>query len=790
VTVFRLSSDTADRREILRRLVAGGAPPPGPTLSEIISVEILGDVRVPDPAGDGQQGTKGKGWVAKITTPFRVSQTFRPRDIIFEEDSPGFNDASGVEKVATRTFRAGEQMRLQFVQGSVPPSNTLRLASQVGPNLEIYVSLEQCAYAGRPVRVRALDGFYGPGSVGGAVANVVNNSTRAHHEPQVGWLDYAGRAVGATMTVEALVKSVFARSGQQAAAVGFYAKDASGHTTPEVIVGAPVLSDVINGQVAGTARPEVWRATIDTSGLNPGDACNLFLNVYPWVGPKWSMEANGILFPSPRADAALRFVADRDGTYGGVYAYVNAQTGVDATGVASLNPATARATPCATIDGALSKIKAFNAAPGAGRIVHNDIGGGCARLMDNAGAAYAHVMTATVLRTGGIGFCTIEADPLNAAAASISQPTANIDIASGIRFRVPVDFGAAGIWGNSNANSFVIYDGFPVTPSGTYPNYKINAAYMLNVPIQGTAANKAISQSFNNNAHLALVAGCSGVGTGTCAAAVMTANFFTGINWSLNILGSNPDIVQGAICYNNRFMKLGTTGGCYASRTGGPRGVALVQNVFEPVFIGSCLRIGGDSELNEFENFNCQLNTIPGPTATGGDGGARFNVAYNDVAAAARLNKEAILLFNNFNNTNTKTDTFDGTIVDPTGRTGGYFTAYRCMSKGNVILKSNKGGDVSFDPDGGVAGPSGGAWLGMHGGVGDKTNVSMAFVDNKSANATGGPGLGDYHLANGAANPAVGMVPAGEAVLGKDLGGAPRKNNGDGAAGAYERTDI
>jgi hypothetical protein len=722
-----------------------------------------------------------------VTTPFRASQTFDPTKLVFQATGPGFNDATGVQKSVTRTFRGGAQIRLQFVQGSSPPSNTLRLASQVGTNLEVYVSLAECVYQGETLTVSAENGFYGAASVGGPVATVTNGSARAHHQPQCGFLDYPGRLAGATFTVEALAFSLFARAGQQVAAVGFYAKDASGHTTPEVIVGATSLSDIVNGQVAGTARPEVWRATLNTSGLTQGDTCNLFLNVYPWVGPKWSMETSGNVFPSQKADTALRFVADPAGTYGGAHAYVNASTGNDTTGVASLTAATARATPCATVAGALAKIKTFNSA--SRTPTHNDTGGGIVRLMDNAGADQVHSLASSSASTGGVGYVTVEADPTNTGVASVSLSTTNLGVCSNIRWRVNVDFGANYFSGGA-LSDVMIYDGITASITGSTPaNYKTFAVYHLNVTAGGTST-KLFEQSFNNKAAIVLMAGCSSALGGNKMAAIATCNYMFSGAFSSAPATNQEDFHVGAIFYNNQCYKITTTMGWgnVPSRPIGGRGVAIVQNVLEPVFVGSCMRFAGDNEPLSFENVVFQLNTIPGPTATGGDQGARLNVAYADVVAAKLVNKEAMLLFNNLNNFNIKQDTFDGTIVDPTGRVGGYYTAYRVGSYGNSILKS-QGGHTTYDPDGGVAGSAGGNWLG-HCGFGDRlAGGNMTFVDNKAANATGGPGGGDYRL-TGAANPAYGLVPAGQHVLAYDLGGTARKGDGNGAAGAYERTDI
>jgi hypothetical protein len=55
---------------------------------------------------------------------------------------------------------------------------------------------------------------------------------------------------------------------------------------------------------------------------------------------------------------------------------------------------------------------------------------------------------------------------------------------------------------------------------------------------------------------------------------------------------------------------------------------------------------------------------------------------------------------------------------------------------------------------------------------------------NEQGNSVGGSGNGDYHI--GATSQARNLVPAGCATLPFDLDGQPRRNDGTGAAGAYE----
>lgn len=757
--------------------------------SEVISVEILGNTRVPDPAGDGQQGTIGNGWIMKIVTPFRAGATFDPSKVVVTSKDNGFTPASnGAVVEQTRTIRGGEIIRRQYVVDSSPASNTLRLATQNGANLEIYVSLREPIYQGaNSVSVYVESGFY-TGAAYGQVTNVTNNSVRAYPEPQVGFLSYPSPAVtGTDFTVEGLAFHVFARQGQQVAAVGFYARDsqATPNQTPEIIVTAPTLSNIVNGQVAGCPRPEVWRANIPMTVLTQGDTCYAYMKIYPWIGPAWDMRTQGQPWPSTQADAALKFVCDKNGTYGGVYAYVNAQTGSDTTGVADTNPATARASPCATVDGALAKIQAKNNTTFSGHVAHNDCGGGFVRLMDNAGADFAHTLTATSSRAGGAAFVTVEQDPLNTGVASLTFSTVNMGVCSSIRFKVNIT-SSGNFNGFGGVGNIAVFDGCTMSLTGGNPfTYNLYAAYFVN------CVNPSMRQSFNVVGDVVMLAGCTHTTGAWILCPRVISCYFPSATSMDGDPGGSPNKLpwqNGLICYNNIFQKVIRISSFVTTSNLGPRGIAIVQCLWETKFAGPVLGISRDGNANSCENVNVQHLTIPGESSTGGDASARFNFCYNDSVGSARVVKEGYLRFCLLNNLNCKTDTFtSGGTIDPTGRTGNWFTRYRVGSFGNVIPKTQQG-DSTYDANGGNAAGGQGNWFGEYNPSDTVGGVSVAYTNNQAGN--GAAGGGTYTLAGGAANPAVGKVPSGMAVLKYDLAGVPRKNDGNGAAGAYERTDI
>jgi len=101
--------------------------------------------------------------------------------------------------------------------------------------------------------------------------------------------------------------------------------------------------------------------------------------------------------------------------------------------------------------------------------------------------------------------------------------------------------------------------------------------------------------------------------------------------------------------------------------------------------------------------------------------------------------------------------------------------------------------DVALDGDSngtpGASVPAEGAWLGEY-----WANPTMTFVGRANVTFTndlstygGNTGGGTYSL-TGASNAAYATVPAGFSAFKFDIAGVARKNDGTGAAGAYERT--
>jgi hypothetical protein len=162
-----------------------------------------------------------------------------------------------------------------------------------------------------------------------------------------------------------------------------------------------------------------------------------------------------------------------------------------------------------------------------------------------------------------------------------------------------------------------------------------------------------------------------------------------------------------------------------------------------------------------------QHNTIPGTDTT-----SRVNIAYADVAGAAGKRKTIYRRFNIARDWNMKGDLFDA-ATQGTGRVGNLKPRFAVGAKG----------DVAFRATDGTTTPAATSWLGDHWEPSSSLGTAPGFVDNKAGAAL--VGGGDYHL-TGTTNVAYNRVPTGLQALAFDLGGTARRNNGTGAAGAYE----
>jgi hypothetical protein len=749
----------------LRARRTGSAPA---AVSAITSLQVLDSTRLPD----GADAAVPNGWVARVTLPDDGVSSFDPTKIVLTVADPGFTSA-GAATTVTRTITGTAIVRRQY------PNQAQRLNSVSAGVRTVYVALSDRIFASSTISAASANAGYYGGALAGVIAGVTNSSTRTYPKPNFGFVQIPNLCSGSTFYIEGIAGSTLARNGQQVACVEYYAKDSQGltNTTPSAFAGAPTLSTLITS----ATKPEVYAATLNVANLAQGDLCHVHAKVYPWIGDApFDLAVDGTAPPAPNPDTPLRFVCDRLGTYGGARAYVRTTgtlAGSSTAGVFLTDQTGLTNAQCyPTVQAAAQAIQVFNAAPGGGRIGHNDVGGGRVYLQDNAGAAQAHVLGSTSARTAGTAFLEIAPDPNNAALASISVTGGNTGTVKNIAFRCKVAAGAPGNLDLGGATSFLILDGMTFDQNGATVmfGYQAQCTYHRNVTYDNLT-NDTPFTPLNAINNLALMAGCANSnnpgGGITVRAGIFAGNTTRKLTFVLNNIPANSFMsnMDGGLMVNNRIFDSKSPNGVNRVST---KGFTILQNVSESTSVQETFQIFGDGNALDCRNANIALNTMPASAVAETSG--RTNHAYTDDAASAGAIKEQFWLYNLVANWNIKTDTFT-TLTTVTGRTGNWLTRYSAGSRGNCVW-GDQNAAVAADQ-------SGGNWIGeVNPGV--VTGAVTAFVDNRSGNA--GAGAGDYHL-TGASHAAYGLVAAGMGAVKYDILGGARRVDGSGAAGAHER---
>ncbi|TXI87769.1 MAG: hypothetical protein E6Q40_04540 [Cupriavidus sp.] len=734
--------------------------------STITALVVQGETVLPD----GSDAAVPNGWVAAATLPDDGSSTFDPTKIVLTVTDPGY-DGSGTTTV-TRTIRGTAIVRKQY------PNQAQRLNSAASGTRTVYFALDDEIYSGSTITAaNAEAGYYGAAAAG-SIAGVTNSSTLAYPKPLFAWLNTQHeRATGSAFNIEAVAYHRHGRNGQMVARIEFQAKDAQGTPNLSAVqtVTAPALSSI---QTQGPIV-EAWKASIPLTALTQADLCLVGAKVYPWIGDSSAvldLFVDGISTSGAVATAQtqtpLRFVCDKTGGYGGAYAYV--KSGASG-GTVSTTAATARAAPFATIAAAFTALKTFNNANKS----HNDHSGAIIRLMDDgAGGAVAHAAGDHDTVTAGLCWTVIEPDPSNTAAVSVSVATNypadlsmwKVNITQTGRFD-----------GTNTAGKRLAFAGMTLTISGaSVPiNYRNAYAYFQNVTISGdiSATNGFVPYGGGTKAGVSLMLGMIATGAAgdwrISPQAVIGCSFIGGRFEATDLAGNTGMEAQdGAVIANNLFRS--TSRYCAFEGQAIVRGLAVVQNVIERAVVSSAqpaLQIAGDGSSTACANLVLAHNSMPGVDTSG-----RTNILYTTLAASVGVPRTGTVRFNLFSEYNMKTDTFTSTTT-LTGRTGNWKARYQVGFRGNVGIRGDTNGVSSVDP-------SGSNWLGEALGVGCAYGqTTISFLDDKSG--ASGAGGGDYRL-TGSSNPAYSRVPAGLAMLAYDLRGAVRRNNGSGAAGAFE----
>lgn len=272
--------------------------------------------------------------------------------VVFHLTSPGF-DSNGNVTAVSRTIYGTQIVRLPY-----PNQLSLDEATTSG-KVTIRVALSDYVYSGDTnVTATMASGWYtdnGPGGTGlpnnaTTSAPVTNNSTAPYPSVIGHFAVEQRRPVDGMSTVEVFAVQRFAQNGDPVAAVSVTAKGASSGTTVTATATSMTLSS------RGDNIP-VYAVNLNlstTTGFTRGELVNINFRAYPWVG-------TSTLDSSINAGTQIYQLGPLEWTImDKMIAVVDPSAGNDSTCVASTLEATASSSPCLTINGALTKIAAQN----------------------------------------------------------------------------------------------------------------------------------------------------------------------------------------------------------------------------------------------------------------------------------------------------------------------------------------------------------------------------------------------------------------------------------------------
>ncbi|WP_414900310.1 hypothetical protein ACMT1E_11250 [Sphingomonas flavalba] len=755
--------------ELAQRRTGAAAPPPPE--AAIVSL-VVGDATPIDPDGGGI-GIAGDGWTAQIRLPLIAGAAFDPEKLTLTVADPGY-DTAGAATVRTRQIHGTRILRRQY------PNAAERLAGDDGATATVTIALSDLIYAGSTVvSVDCAAGYYGAAAAGAVAGGaIVNASTRAYYKPLFAWLNLQQeRATGAGFAVEGVAYHRHAMNGQQVACVAYTGSDGT-HTAAPQVCGAPALSDI---QTSGNIV-EAWKASVPLAALDQGTLSTVNARVYPWIGDASAvldLAADGVAWPTANPQTPLRFLCDKTGGYGGLEAWVKA--GVSGGAVGS------RSTPYPTLIAALAGLAAANNATKG----HNDHSGSTVWLMDDgAGGAVDHGIAGDIATAAGLCWTTIAVDPLATGAVRLSVGNGASRTFAGLglyRFACPVvQLTSHNLNGGSDVNSAMLaFDG-PFDGNGgtvTPLNYRVGLIWMRNGTLTGMTngnANPLASIGVARREQVVLALGLSwapGVNMAIAAFTTIGCRFSRVTPGEHQTSFAQWDSDDGRIFANNRCLDMRSPA-LFGDKRAYQRGLALVQNVFERANVANApaLQIGADGSVAALDNLLIAYGTVPGDATEN-----RTNWCYADAAGAAGVIRRGVALYSIFAEYNCKSDSFT-TVSTATGRVGNHELLYTVGGRGNVCVNGSTGGSrVPGVPE------ASDNWLGEYWETGSlPAGAVIGFVQMRAGGAAAGGG-GDYRL-TGETNAAYARVPAGLAGLRFALDGAARRNDGTGAAGAYERS--
>ncbi len=588
------------------------------------------------------------------------------------------------------------------------------------------------------------------------IPSVTNNSTAASPKPVAIWAMRDRKVIGNSLRLEVVVDHRNAAGGETIACAEFTVTDGTTTLTQKVSASS------VSGQTGDKNAVIVYRAVIDTTSLADESDITANCKLYPRLGDASSVNDSS-------AEAVIwRFSPRyfRKRLANPFYVYVSG-TGNDGTGVVSTTAATARATPCATIIGAVLRLVAIN----------SNVDYGVIRVMDDATHVFGTTGSPTKKQTHSE--LVIEADPLAATvprieygASTSAQP--NLESLTGtetwMTFRnVTVAKMGASTFARTVDNFIIRFENctLDLTVNNSISSTPGTIKYMAEglTVINGSSCN-LLSIDTGGGPRWRLMRGVEMSSVGNLSTyAIIGCNLTLVSGAGLNV--STGQLYDGAIVAFNQFRNIRST---LLNLTSDVTGFVLSQNLFEVTngSIDRSIRISSDSASNDTTHVILRHNTFMGFYSNG-----RNNIFYDDDANPA--NARTHTLFCCTGNLHCQINVKGGEFDSVVGRNGhrAYRNGVGCAGEFAQFRDADPGGSFAQKI------PGWGAKIGTSTTV--RQNPGWTDYEGPTASGVDGAGGGDYTLQPGAAAKA--MVPV--VALKYDLAGNPRSTT-LASAGAYE----
>lgn len=725
--------------------------------------------------------------------------------------SPGYTAAAAATTVVRRIYATKALRKIYNAAYTAPyPASETAGAGIV----TLRIALSDAVYSGDTLTCAIGAGLYTSGGTSSTAwsGSATNASTLTHAMSKVianwSWPHWqrinaslAGDGLNnadGSITMRAVAYHRAAKDGKPVAAVVFSLSD--GTTTVTTTATSMAVDSAIGDANKVVEYLGTFSAT-QLSTLTQGATLTANFAAYPWVGDSTAVlnTADGVNTQPTPLYASRTLLLDRTGAYGTSAAVVDPVGGNDTTCVAVKESSFNSATPpiaCATINMAALRIRNLNAAASP-----TGFGRG-----DAAGTIY--LQAGNHSWTGASNFITGTANTwtiirpfpgVSRSAAVINGVSGNQHLGTGTKVLLQgltLNLATAPSQVFASSTQYLWIDNCDLSSNATSATIQAPSFYVT----RSTVRNCRTCLQNLSASYPALARGNTVTSDYVQGAAMFTVlgNEISG-NSSISFVSSpstTPATWWPIVAYN-RLMSSSITSNpplSHITTAGTPpvgSGAAIVQNVFEYISSVSTalVRVAADgSTVSPVRNIMLWHNTLSGQ---------RINRGYNDSGSALYLRNLWSEVGNIYESAAIKADTFAPTSA---ARLGNWALLYGVGNYGTIDVEA-----------GTPSNPVGIAGLWQHEFPGLNSDWGQVAANNNaqttaqppgtSANmrpvgyiqftsrrswdgVTAGAGGGDYRLLSG--SPAISLIPAGRAVLPVDLDGYQRRNDGVGAAGAYE----